>query len=1807
MQPALVVPLQLDALVVDAAVLAQDNFRRWPFAYTALRTYASPEPDAGDRNTGGFGSGVHLHWTLPDGLRHGRQDTAAAAPAYPPVPNRWLVVRSVGEQRRTLTAWVVESDCPFTPRARADGYDDTQSSLYLVEPAIIEAWLRSPDPYRNDVDLDPSSTEPQIANIGIAFHADGWQERATAPSFLTAIAPGNASFSVYTAHNTGVFSFYDDLDGIDTATVSYTVIGWYADPAQDVLAGDGGYADILEALNWSVVGPAAAGAEPRRSIYQGLVLSAPWRRDGRYPPGLAPTDPLHEIRDSGRLGVGVGNTTEDAFLALARRELTAKGYDTAALPLLRAFLYDVLPLLNETGGDQLAQRRITDLWFGVEPGGYRWTVTAPGATGQSAEPFTPPDWLARLNRDQGRLDADLATLYSLQWDLNGLWIKNGLLPNVSFPVPPDGAPDPAQLAAELDPARPDSVAGRLVAQLRVVLAEVDTVPQPDTTDGGTPQDAFARGIATFVAARGGLPAGAALKAVPAAPFRRPTNPVVALSGLTPPALSRNGTALAVRQVDDLVTALTVAGRTIDAASLPPLPALAKLPDVTATLLGEAYLLDPASAAPLAAAGGLPVDQVRAAIAAHVPASYHGTLPDLPLTVWDRQPWEPLYFEWSVRYQSVDLRTGGTGSWLFDGTDYRLGDAPAITAFRQLGAVSLLSQHAPIVFGDRLATFVRQHGDETALAQLDGWLDTVNAWQILSQELVGFDDLLALRDHRAFRRPTGADDIGPAQDPISVADLVGYPDAGTGRPGSLPQRYRGAVDTWPYLPTGPTQPFRGVRAGQLYFTQVLLYDKFGRVLHVVDSGQDAGLYQASNFPVDIDAALATTRSLEPSIASVMQLPPRLTQGARVDLSLLDGRTGAPVTDGDPRTNPVGGWILPNHLDASLLLYAADGTGLGAYRLLETATGTRTGVWEPPVHGSVTTLADVAVRAPLVAGFISAPQLAEEANFTALLSAIDSTLWTIDPLGARADQSLSVLVGRPLALVPLRLGLTLDGAARTDPGWPSTLHPPRPDLLSTAFPVRLGDQATRDDGLIGYFAGGGFDHLNTVVAPPADPQTYLRQIGPPVPGGTNYPTLTPASPTAADPVDPVDVVLLLDPRACVHATSGIVPVATVRVPDQFVGPALANLELQFHVPAAVTFRQPTPTPQGGTPTFPDAVTLPVPAGQHGDWSWWQPTDTGDWTAAAVLDAPTDAQLTGAAGTVIDGVLQLVADLSTLPAPQPPAPQPPAPQPPATPPTAPQPGDPIHGGTDMATPLLTYLFSTDPAPLAASTATAPEQGRVNTGVIVPPGHDVYCDMIRIAVPIGQTATDGYAIKPVSSVNTSRWVDESVKVENGAAIGLDPARTFAVYTFVPRDHTDERITYPLAFGLLGEVSQVPGTFTLHVQEHSGPHPERSTYVQRDATYDLSKTTAQLYLRNFAAATEDRPTAPATQVAAGVPLHLSWSSSGTWFQVYAGADAQPVYQGSATSFRLGQGITRDTTFFLLASATGDPTGDQSDFRTIYAYAPLTLTVTNQKLPALTVDQLNSGTFTNTGTAKLTGPSEFTAPVTIRNNLTVNGTLNADKISTPDLSVQNLTATQVSAPTVRGDIISNTHGGSPLLRDDNGHTWLFKWVGQQGGDLVAQIFMWDDAQRWGGLRLPVLGYKTFVIDHPLDPDRYLVHATVEGPEAAVYYRGTGRLVAGRADVELPDYADALTDPDSWTVHLTNVDGFDRLAIESVDGQSVHKGRFVVVSDNPESDQLFHWEAKATRSDQGDLEVEPVRLGLDVHGVGPYTYAVPTTD
>ncbi len=62
--------------------------------------------------------------------------------------------------------------------------------------------------------------------------------------------------------------------------------------------------------------------------------------------------------------------------------------------------------------------------------------------------------------------------------------------------------------------------------------------------------------------------------------------------------------------------------------------------------------------------------------------------------------------------------------------------------------------------------------------------------------------------------------------------------------------------------------------------------------------------------------------------------------------------------------------------------------------------------------------------------------------------------------------------------------------------------------------------------------------------------------------------------------------------------------------------------------------------------------------------------------------------------------------------------------------------------------------------------------------------------------------------------------------------------------------------------------------------------------------------------------------------------------------------------------------------------------------------------------------------------------------------------------------------------------------------------------------------------------KSFRIQDPRNSERIIQYTSLEGPEAAIYTRGTAQLVAGKAYVELPDHFGVMAVPTSITVTLT---------------------------------------------------------------------------
>jgi len=120
--------------------------------------------------------------------------------------------------------------------------------------------------------------------------------------------------------------------------------------------------------------------------------------------------------------------------------------------------------------------------------------------------------------------------------------------------------------------------------------------------------------------------------------------------------------------------------------------------------------------------------------------------------------------------------------------------------------------------------------------------------------------------------------------------------------------------------------------------------------------------------------------------------------------------------------------------------------------------------------------------------------------------------------------------------------------------------------------------------------------------------------------------------------------------------------------------------------------------------------------------------------------------------------------------------------------------------------------------------------------------------------------------------------------------------------------------------------------------------------------------------------------------------------------------------------------------------------------------------------------------------------------------------------------------------------------------------------------------------------KNFIIDHPIYHDRHLVHTCLEGPEAGVYYRGTGEILDNHsATIKLPYYVDKLAT--DLTVQLTPIYNGK---INVLNSSEVSNNQFIVYGENCK----FYWNVYGKRF---DINIEPLKTDVVVKGNGPYLY------
>jgi hypothetical protein len=286
-----------------------------------------------------------------------------------------------------------------------------------------------------------------------------------------------------------------------------------------------------------------------------------------------------------------------------------------------------------------------------------------------------------------------------------------------------------------------------------------------------------------------------------------------------------------------------------------------------------------------------------------------------------------------------------------------------------------------------------------------------------------------------------------------------------------------------------------------------------------------------------------------------------------------------------------------------------------------------------------------------------------------------------------------------------------------------------------------------------------------------------------------------------------------------------------------------------------------------------------------------------------------------------------------------------------------------------LFNYYLSTDPQPLQAGEEAIQANGTINVH-IAQGTPAAFGNQIVIAVPVG--AGGIFQQPPTVEVNTGKWVISSQDIVKGKVLGLVADQDFATFIFDCQNQADFSITYNFVISLSGLVTATPGALDLAIQETSGTTDDPSQFGTNSGTFTLEVVSPVFYLKNLVATATGAPTVPRTELAAGVDINLQWESNGTWFQVYKKGETAPFWSGSQTTTKLTGGVSTDTTFFVIAAMTGDPSQDQTaGFNTIFLFENITVTISNPVLTPTSIatsgDVTVGGNLSVQGTAGITG------------------------------------------------------------------------------------------------------------------------------------------------------------------------------------------------------------------------------------------------
>lgn len=1183
-------------------------------------------------------AGIHLHWSLPDALTQEVEDGQ-----FPAVPNRWLVTRRLGEETEH---WIVESDYLHPPSA---GFQEDSVTYPYADP--------------------DDQTLPAFRYLGRTLTLEEWKQQQPASSAdaehlerLTAIGYGEPTFAAFYPNCRSVFGFHDPKYADATALpegLQYDVIGWYSNAEKNYLSeflqafqtnfkSDFPDAELtLEALTnsiqeefkwkfeWGNETFTQDSEAPQILCYARLTFQPPEDYSGQPP--LETANIRLAVANTGTeaLSAYLADTIEPSQKAVIEEQLEALQFADN----LESQQLDIGPKFHEIRHEA---------GFNAVTGHFLWKVrietqTQPSALAPSSSESSssntasqtkfdiPSDisaGLNTLNQQQQRYDAALAELDARRRQLFSDWYKYMVctyppedsqddypdIDQVKYYIQQQGLEpllEKARATGKLDLDNPDSLplaSGSETSLASDLAGTIDDLARAIDAYNQTLQAKY-DALDETETEKASPPPTYRLELVRGARYWEPKEPVVLMEGDAVAASQRHGEDGRLSE-DGLLECQTIANRTIQ------------------ELIEEDFKLVFET-----------IDQLAP------PLDSQGEQERVGFNIWTAQPWNPILLEWLVEVfpvaeggnktsanrkysdnfltqnytlqkDDIDLSPESNQAVVADTADNRIKTDQDSNIY---SGSSILTPYANSLLQMRIEAYLQKHKtletyyqeqniepNQQKIELLAEQIDDVELWyanktfsdpiytaikayqelqslDCLSQSIGGFNDALLMHKQTLQLE---------IEDPIGFADYQAFT-----------AEVAAAVESEADSAPQPLDDFSPIRSGELRIIDLQLVDTFGQVRNL-------------DWQVDSDEYVIKPEHMKATENNRIKLPPRFVQPTRINFRWLSANdTENRETTDDPSTTPICGWILPNNLNGGLTFYDNAGQALGVINI--------NGEWDD-VPGE-TTLATTIVEGqevPNIANphlhkvvkaiLTSGPEFVENFNLC-----LNNALNNIDPENFAQNQSLALLMGRPIAVVRAAVNLELKGLPAINQDWivfrqdmqqmRSLEERDTDDLTEVKVPIRIGEYQQLNDGVIGYWkeqpmAEGGYEYENNIFyaqqsnsheSDNIETQRDEPEINPEVDEGPINIIQSISSP-------PQQLTMLVDPRGSVHATAGILPSKVITIPPEQFAEALANIKVTFSTTPILTER----TQQG-------RLHLPLPTAPDYDWVWLEQKGRGTWS--------------------------------------------------------------------------------------------------------------------------------------------------------------------------------------------------------------------------------------------------------------------------------------------------------------------------------------------------------------------------------------------------------------------------------------------------------------------------------------------------------------------------------------------------------------------------------------------------------------------